>query len=263
MAVFTGVYQKGNAANPMINRRAAAIEMQNRTRRAPLSKFERQALEQPTDPAFIYNISPIWTWDVPMQGVGNFRIEKAEWYTLKDPIKMNPPLILAKRYVRHFDKGDGKFDHMIEEPLEIAEDVLRCSTEYPQRDTNNRLNYGCLLLHSTPLDKRSKDEQQEILSEAAIKHEKMCRMKVFEADAWSGDPVMRRNITEMMRKCALFLGEVEQRTWVTLRGPQKDRSQLKECQFCGFDMKNTAVKCPNCREIVDQEGYDAMKKGKK
>lgn len=237
--------------------RVTAINQRNKIARQPLSKFERKALNQETEAVYIYNISPIFRWERFFAGLGNLIL-----LPRKDSETVSEPLILAKRLVRHYDAGDRRSNHMVEEPVEIAEDFLRCSKEFPTRDDNNLTNYGCFMTVGLPIDQMLKSDQQRIIEESDLKHRNKCREKVFEADGWSNDATTRRWITEMQRKCALFLGEAEGRQWVTMRGAATDKSKTKECQFCGFDCKLTAVKCQNCREIIDQAGYDELKKKK-
>lgn len=259
MSVFSGPGARTGVRSPIFDRITAETAMKNARRRTPLSKFEQKMLNSPTEAVYIYNVSPIWEINRSIKGIGNFLIQRAEWYTLKDGPKVAPGLALLRRFMHPYDRGDGKTDHMIEEPIEIAEDIMFMGK--PLSRSVNLVNRGCFLTEK-PLEEYSKKEQSDFLVEAAAKHEQFCREKVLQGDEHAADPVMRRNITETARKCALFLGEVENRAWVTLRGPQKDRTQLKECQFCGFEMKQAAVKCPNCKETVDFEGYEALKVGK-
>lgn len=226
------------------------IDGKNRVNKQRLSKFERKALQQETDVVYIYNVSPIFKWPRTFQGLGRMLLMPR-----KENERVSAPLVLNKRIVRHYDKGEGVLAHMIEEPIELGDDFLRKGNA---EDRNDLTNYGCFSLTNNKLEDLPADARERILLEAETKHLNVCRQKVFEADSWASDPVMRRWICEIHRRCALFLHEEKGRPWVTSRGVEK-RPDTKECQFCGYDCKPTAVKCPNCKEIIDAAEYTKMK----
>jgi hypothetical protein len=166
----------------------------------------------------------------------------------KDQV-VSDPLVLEKRIVRNYDRGDGEINHMIEELLEIAEDFLRVNDK---EDVNNLTNYGCFMTVNQRLEDLPEAERDKLIAEADLKHRNVLMKKLFEADGWADDSTTRRWITDMHRQAALFLGEEKGRPWVTTRGSAPDKPKTKECPECGFDMKIGAFKCPNCKAIVDK-----------
>ena len=245
MPVFTGdKVVRGDS-------RAAGIDRGNRMRKDPLSKFERRALEQDTTAVYIYNISPIFRWQRLMQGIGNFIIP-----VRKATETVSRALILSKRFVRSYDAGDGRVAHMVEEPEEVAEDLLRCSKQFPEREENNLLSYGCFMTVGKPLEALAAAEREKLMADADAAHRKRCREKVFEADGWADAAVQRNWITEMHRQCALFVlspEELSARRWVTSRGPASEPKKTKECPECGYDVKLAAFICPNCKAHIDEK----------
>ena len=216
-----------------------------------LTRTDRRLLAQGGETYYIYNVSPIWSWSRPIQNKGNVFIPKRGKDEKVSMAAEVPPFL-----VRDFDKGNGTRQQMLEEGIAITEDILGCSTEYPGLAANNLLNYGCFYT-TTPFEELPEEKQQALLDEANQKHHVMCQEKILEADqlhsanhtAW---------ITEMYRLCALF--EKEDRPWVAKRGKQ---NPTEECRFCGWENKRGIAKCANCKEIVNQELYDELKKGNK
>jgi hypothetical protein len=221
-------------------------------RSRPLSRFERNALKAPVERVFVYNVSPIFTWQKMFKGLGAMTLQvcpEGKDYT--------DPVILETRLVRPFDGGNGTKRFMVEEPLDIVQDFLVCSSDYPMRPENNLTRYGCFYTEGAPIEEIA--ERDLILADARLNHLNRCLEKVQEADALMSTQ-FRACIVEVHRKCALFLQKVGEITelpdWVSRRAKA---NTLDECRFCGFDNKRGVAVCRNCREVLDQDLYDKLK----
>ena len=163
------------------------------------------------------------------------------------------------------DKGDRRRQPYVEYGEDIAESLLGCSKDYPtdlHRPTNNLVNWGCFITYGTPLEGLSAEDRDKVMHEAEVVHDVRCREIVLQADQlFNAHPDW---ICETHRLAALEVltdQEIANRPWVTKRSA-KNTAPKKECPFCGFENKETAVKCagPTCGEILDYEKYTELKK---
>lgn len=219
----------------------------NRTR--PLTKFEREALNAPIEAVYMYNISPIWKWQKDYPGLGTLTL-----FPRRSEQQYSDAIVLEKRMVRAFDGGNRIQRLMVETPLEIVEDFLVCSRDYPGRPQNNLLEFGCFYTVGQPIEDVPAKERQVILDDAELKHRNKCLEFVGQADALASSPNMQAMVVEVHRKCALFLGE--ERDWVQRRAKL---NPTEECPFCGFDNRRGVAKCKNCAEILDLKLYETLK----
>lgn len=273
--------QGGVIADTDMSDRGRKVKQYTDTRNAqrvqPMIRSQLVALES-GQPCFIYNISPIFEWKRSYKGLGNFTIPRrpsvgdvvkeevdgrvVEHTVTEDDLRgkyrVSKPVILHHSYRMSYDKGDNRRVPYVEYGDEIAESLVGNSKLYPAdlvNPTNNLENWGVFITYGKPFHSLPKAEQDELYLNALTVHEKRCREKVQKADQLINrfpDAVL-----ELHRQCALFVGE--KRPWLTDRG--KKSVAMIECPFCGSDIKNTVVKCPNCQEIVNIEKYEAMKKG--
>lgn len=212
------------------------------------SRFEREALQMPIDAVYIYNISPIFKWQKDFAGLGTLTL-----FPRKSDQKVSDPVVISDRMVRAYDGGNRVQKKMIETPLEIVEDFLACSTDYPGRPENNLTSWGAFFTVGKSLEEMDPREAQVIIDEAELKHQNKCEQKVAEADALSRSPNLNGCVVEMHRKCALYLGL--KRDWVASRDKL---NATEECVWCGFDNKRGVVKCRNCHEVLDPTKYKEM-----
>jgi hypothetical protein len=239
------------------------IPSQNKfSRTRPMTRSERELMRVPVDAVYIYNLSPIWKWQKDFPGLGSISIFATPWRTASQfssvPKVYSDAIALERRMVRTYDGGNRILKQMTENPIEIAEDVLCCSTEFPGRPENNLTLYGCFYTIGKPIEEFSPKERQEILDDAEFKHINKCHEFVAQGDALA-DGIFKP--VEVHKRCALFLGE--ERDWVARRGKL---TATDECPFCGYDNKRGVSKCRNCHEVIDPVKYaeqQAALKGKK
>jgi hypothetical protein len=227
------------------------------TRVRPLTRFERKAMEANVDAVYVYNVSPIFQWQKIFAGLGALTIQKCpEGKPYTDAI------CIERRLVRPFDGGNNTQKQMVEEPLDIVQDALVCSPDYPMRPENNLTRYGCFYTVGVPIEET--EDRDKIIAEAVLNHTNRCLEKVQEADALVNTQWVSC-IVEIHRKAALHLqtiGEIsELPDWVSRRS--KPKNALAECPFCGFEGKPGTPICKNCKEVLDPEKYEALKKGGK
>lgn len=245
------------AVSQMTDIRTGAGGAANRFGRTrPLQRFERNALKAPVEAVFLYNISPIFMWQKIYPGLGALTLRAREE---KEPY--SAPVVLERRMVRPFDGGNNIQQLMVEEPLDIAQDFLVCSPEFPGRPENNLTRYGCFYTLGEPIE--NQDDRQKILDDAELNHRNRCHEKIAEADALQNGP-FRVCIVEVHRKCALYLqatGDIKELPdWVSRRAKL---NTTDECEFCGFENRRGSPVCKNCREVLDQAKYDELKAKRK
>lgn len=215
----------------------------------PLTKMDRRVLQNAPPDVFVYNVSPIWQWNRPVVGRGEVVIQKR-----KADAVVSDPLEVPGALIRDYDAGNRVRRAYVEEGLDLVEDILCCSSDYPGMPQNNLTHYGVFYLVGKRLEDLPEEKQQEILFEANSKHDAKCREKVLEADQLWSNPQTKSWITDMYRQCALHVNE--EREWVAKRGKP---SRLAECPFCGWEHKPGLAKCPNCHEILDKKLYEKLK----
>lgn len=216
-----------------------------------LTKSDRALLAAGGDRVFIYNVSPIFQHVKPMQSYGKVTIAKRS-----EKERYTAPLVIEPHLVRQYDGGDRLIKNMISEGIEVAEDIVGNSKDYPQEPYNNLENFGVFMTVGRPIEELPKAEQEKILLAAENKHLDMCRQKVYQADQLHSAG-KTSYIPEMPRLCALFLGEEEDHPWVARSS--KPKKATEECVFCAFANKPGVIVCQNCKEVLNQEKYDALK----
>ena len=227
------------------------------SRTRPLTRFEREALRQPIEAVYVYNISPIFSWRKDYPGLGMMSL-----FARKADQKYSDAIVLSKRLVRTFDGGNRIQRLMVETPLELVQDFLVCSPEFPGRPENNLTGYGCFYTVGEPIESLDPAAQQKILDEAELKHVNKLHNLVAQADSFYNSSNMQFAIVEVHRKAALYLGE--ERDWVARRAKLNPTA---ECPFCGYENRRGVAKCRNCHETLDVKLYaelqEQVKKGAK
>lgn len=227
---------------------------------------------------YIYNVSTIFEWRRIVKGFGTFIIPKApavgtnivdnEGKTrpaTEDDIrgihKVSTAIVINHSFVNSYDKGDTRRIPYVEYGEDIAEGIVGNSKLYPSDlaiPTNNLETWGVFITYGHPFHELPKDIQDDIYTKAMTQHQARCFEKVIKADElFNRAP---NCVLEIHRKCALAVGET--RPWVTSRTPVK-KANMIECPFCTSEIKATALKCPECREVVNQEAYNARLKSAK
>ena len=215
-----------------------------------LTKSDRALLASGGDRVYIYNVSPIFQHVKPMQSYGKVTIPKRA-----ENARYSAPFTVEPHLVRQYDGGDRLIKNMISEGIEVAEDIVGNSKDYPQEPYNNLENYGVFMTVGSPIEELPKDKQEKILLAAENKHLDMCRQKVYQADQLHSAG-KTAYIPEMPRLCALFLGEEEDHPWVARSS--KPKRETVECPFCSFAGKPGTPLCSNCKQVIDQEKFDSL-----
>ena len=229
-------------------------------RTRPLTKFERDALRVAVPTVYIYNISPIFKWAKDYPGLGPMTLMPR-----KEDERVSEPIALIDRLVRGFDGGNGIRRLMVENPIDIVQDFLCCSPDFPGRPQNNLTRFGCFYTEGIPLSEMSEEEQNRILDAAELEHRNRLHEKVGDGDALQNTQ-FRACVGEVHRKAALYLQKVgdiqELPDWVQRRAKL---NTTEECPFCGYEGKRGTPVCRNCREVLDEAKYKEMKakRGKK
>ena len=262
------------------------VNKRNRQNTYKLTRSQRFALENSGVPCWIYNISRLFQWSKHYKGLGHFSIPKAPSVgtiimkkgkgvpataeDIKGTYRLSTPLMIKKAYVESYDKGDNRRLPYVTEGQEIAESIVGNSKMYPvglNDATANLETWGVFITYGKPFDELEKHEQDKLLAQASAFHNKRLFEKVQKGDMLyemaksrgKGGPL------EIHRKCALELmaaGQLESLpAWVSDRSTLKvDKTDVIECPFCTSDVKATAIVCPQCRNIIDQDKYDAKTK---
>ena len=250
------------------------VDSRNSQRVQPMIRSQLESLKGGTA-CWIYNISPIFEWKRGYKGLGTFTIQRRpeagqvvmengkEYTVTADDIRgryrVSQPLIIQHAYRQSYDKGDNRRIPYVEYGDEIAESLVGNSKLYPAdllHPTNNLENWGVFITYGKRFEELPKDEQDTLFLKASLAHHKRCLEKVGTADRHINR--FPTAVLEVHRKCALFTGE--KRAWVTDRGAEVTaKGQLIECPFCASEIKASVVICPQCKEVVNQEKYDAMK----
>jgi hypothetical protein len=241
---------------------------------------------------YIYNISPILSWERRLDKFGIFLIPKApsvgsiiidkesgeQRYATKKDIdgdyKLSAPIIIANSYIRPSDAGEGKMIPHIEYGEDIAEDIVGCSKRYPADLVKDKdlTKKGVFIVYGKTFEECTPEEQRELLLKAEQGHRQVLREKVNNGDRFHEQSKLKGKgyPMELHRQCALYLARVEgdpkiaDRPWVTNRGLLRaELPDTKECQYCGSDIKKTAAICPVCKKTVDAKLLAELEKGSK
>ncbi len=159
-------------------------------------------------------------------------------------------LVVEDQYQSHYIGQDKHVDHRIFAE-DIARDLVKC---WAQPLSNNGGAPGVFI---SPIDNPT-DEQVIHLPEfqkALQDQDRYMANMVGQADQLYAIPENRRNINEEHQVAAKYL-RISGRPW---QGGLS-RGATKECPFCGAACSHGAVKCISCGEIIDQAGYEALKK---
>lgn len=249
------------------NNPGANYGKQNTMSKVKLSPFEERELARGAEnPFYIYNVSPIHDWPRFQGQLGTLLIQKAPW-KFDGPLvgRVSSPVIIPGTVCRTYDAGDRKLKPFIEGGLEVVEDILNCSAKYPASDKNSNLTlWGCFF--TTDYFGNLKAKQQEGLFDNGFAAcETKARDLIQRADTvWAGDPKGREWIkqTPLCLDALRFISELDgeevKREWA----PTSSRKKYKNCKFCQSRNAPEAVVCANCKEVIDQAGYDKLKAAK-
>jgi hypothetical protein len=237
----------------------AELNKLNKGKRYELTKYQQRQIND-SEPFYIYNVSPIHEWPKFQGQLGTLTIRKR---AAKEQV--SEPLIIPGAIARWFDKGLGRKEVFIEDGREVAEDICGCSKEYPAESANNNLtNFGVFILDK-PFEELEEEERATVLFEANAKLIAKLRGLMLEADNYHiGTPQQRAWISPIhhaaMHAFNDLTGSNEKRPWATIGASVS--AQKASCQFCGSVVNLGVVKCPSCNEVIDAEGYAALKKKK-
>jgi hypothetical protein len=264
----TGSYGEGERRDKV----RKYVDSRNNQRVQPMIRSQLAAMQHGI-PCWIYNVSPIFEWRRQYKGLGTFTISRrpsvgqvilldGKEHTVTESdilgrLRVSQPLLIEHAYRQSYDKGDNRRIPYVEYGEEIAESLVGNSKLYPPdllHPTNNLENWGVFITYGTTFHELPKAQQDELFLRASALHQKRCYEKVQIADRHINR--FPQTVLEMHRQCALFVGE--KRPWVTERTIQA-KIDVMPCPFCASEIKASVVKCPQCREIVNFERYEAMK----
>jgi len=267
---------QGGTLTPSGDKASRYVSDRNRQRTQPLIRSQVEAAKGGQD-CYIYNVSRIFEWKRVYKGFGTFVIPKAPSVgsvimvndkpkeatdnDLKGVHKLSTPIVINHSFIASYDKGDTRRIPYVEYGEEIAESIVGNSKVYPgdlTQPLNNLEAWGVFITYGRPFEELSKKEQDDLYIKAMTVHQKRCFEKVLQGDVLyemsktkgTGGPL------EVHRLCALEVGE--ERSWVTLRAPRV-KGAMTECPFCTSQIKETAVICPECKQVVNPEKYAATK----
>lgn len=241
---------------------------------------------------YIYNVSPIFSWERRLDKFGIFLIPKAPSVNsiiydkesgeqrpatdedIKGDYRLSAPIVINNSYVRSFDAGEGKLKAYIEYGEDIAEDIVGCSKRYPDNLTKDKdlTKKGVFIVYGKRFEECTVEEQHALLIKAEQDHRSMCRILINNGDRFHEQSKLKGKgyPHEIHRQCAVYLARVENdpkiadRPWVTNRGLVNAVAvDSKGCQFCGSDIKKTAAICPVCKNTVDEVLLAKLQKGSK
>jgi hypothetical protein len=249
---------RGNRSGPPAGPDAQQIESNNNRRLLDISPMERRGADTIfMNKYYIYNISPIWNF------VRNhLKLNQAPWYFYDETPKVSKPVVIPGAFLRKYDSDADTSKAYIMEGVDVARDFLGLNQQdqpadpTPQARKNALTLYGCFYT-SKPFEELPAEERTNILETSKTAHIAIAREKVFEADAMSDNPKELMCINKFHRAAARFLREEPNHRWVIAQ-PSKP-ANTEECVFCGYDNKPGVVKCFNCKEVLDQTAYDALK----
>jgi hypothetical protein len=230
----------------------------NKGRTQPLTRFQQKQISE-AKPVYIYNVSTIHKWERFQGQLGTVVIPKCD-----EGERVSKPYIVKGVIARWYDKGLGRKEAFLEEGLEVAEDIVGCSKEYPVENLNNNLMTFGVFITRKPFEELSQREQDRVLEEATEKYINKLRDIILQADGlYAGDDNSKKGIgsihREALRAFNQIEGSKEDRPWAPVRHAAKS----VDCPFCGISNKPHVAKCANCHEIINQELYDKLKKAVK
>lgn len=233
-----------------------ALAKMNPKKSFPLTDRQKREIQN-SGFIYIYNVSPIHEWPVSHQQLGTLTIRRRDWDAI-----VSEPLTLPGVVARQFDKGFGRYEWMLDDGMEVAEDICKCSKKYPLPDDSNAdlTKYGVFILDK-PFEKLSDRERGRVIEEATEKFLEKCRQLILLADQYHSQQ-NGKYIAEIHRQALKALNHLtdgkDERPWAPITISEK----RQDCPFCGHKNKTGIAKCANCHEIIDQQLYDKLKKGK-
>lgn len=245
---------------------------------------------------YIYNVSPVFIHPRRADGFGTFLIprapqvgstiidketgqtRKATPEDISGTYRLSEPIVINHSYIRSFPGwNEGKRVPYIEYGEDIAEDLVGCSSKYTpdlvstgtEWDKNLK-TWGVFITYGKRFEELEPQEQERLYAEASQAHVQRCIEKVNKGDILFEQYKVkgRGGPLEIHRKCALFLGEVVNmdyldRPWVTNRNLGMNQLTGKvDCDFCGTKIKATIAICPACKNVVNPELYEKLRKKK-
>lgn len=243
------------------------ISQMNRRTFAKLTPFEQKQVEAGLKkPIYIYNVSSVHQWARFQGQLGTLTIKKRI-----PPAVVSEPLVIPGVVARRYDHGLGRFDVMLEEGQDIAEDVCGCSSSFPsENQANNLLLYGVFIVGNEhgnrPFEELGKRTQEELLDGAYKRLRAKLSSMVLQADQWwEGIPEPRYKALigtvhrDALRALNEMTGATDSRPWSTINYSKT----TEQCPFCGTQNVPGVALCLNCKEVINRELYEKLKGGKK
>lgn len=233
----------------------------NKGRRYELTKYQQRQIDE-AKPFYIYNVSTIHEWPKFQGQLGTLVIPKC-----KSGEEVSTPLRIPGAVARWYDKGLGRKEVFIEDGREIAEDICGCSKEYPAESSNNNLTNFGVFITDRLFEELPKKEQEKILGEAQEKFILKLRELMLEADNYHSAEATKRFVGKIhvaaLEAFNEITGSEERRPWAMVKGSKQTAVKTvptADCPFCGHPNKAGVPKCANCKDVINKEAYEALKK---
>jgi hypothetical protein len=277
----------GGASMTALNPRVAEVmAAHNRSGRRPLNPYEAKQLADGEDhPFYIYNVSPIHTWERRAGKQGTRVIPVRKWDE-----KVSIPVVVKGCTVSWSKQGPGQEQPLLEGGKEVVEDICGSGPLYDSRSSNSDLTRQGLFICEKPftpeylptsrlirLNKASGtaiqqlrqeflmpiSDQNELIQDATGKLLVHLQDRILEADNYyMGGAEQRKFVqsTGWFRECLKafnhITGQKVTKPWASI---QIDDA-LVACLFCGNQNKPGLALCPNCHQVINQVLYDQLKK---
>lgn len=205
-----------------------------------------------SDKVTIVSVAPFAIRDEKKPGVypGNFTLEKA-------PLNGVSVLVVGSSKARRYI-GDGEYLFLDEPAAKMAESVVfdykRSKLAYRTDDDGNEIMPGLFVVPG----EHTAEQVLKLFAPLVDKAREMQKMWLkalveLADDSWAREH-QHKLITDEMRFAARTLGLT--REWDINAA---DIGNMMMCGWCSKQIASTAIKCPNCLEVVNQEAYDKRK----
>lgn len=195
---------------------------------------------------FIFNVGP-WSHTQFMGSLGRYIIPACP-----EGKKHSEPLTIPGIVEELYPESERSMKREMSDGYYVAEQIVGIGAFHlPQ---NSLTRYGVGICRQWPPKKEELDAAWEALKAGELNN------LIVEANqaAATGPQAMEQTINERHYQAARLLKKSTADCPWLVRSVQT--AERIECKFCGEPMKNNIPRCPNCKEIVNQELYDKLTK---
>jgi len=145
---------------------------------------------------------------------------------------------------RDYQGGDQYFNRLVSAD-ELAKDLVG---EYRRFTCGQDGRVGVFLMEGRPTDAQVINSRE--FAEAHEQQDRLCRNLIIEARLLQSKG-LSNTICDRHFKAATY-ANLEGEDW---QGHDLTRSARKQCPFCAKYVTSIAIKCPECREVIDPIRY--------